>query len=332
MMKTIFIFIFFLLPSFTYAFSASDFIVNSQATYEIPPGSGNVLILDLTLPELLQSIKIKNSGTALQSDIIKLTVFQDGKSAGWDGDENAIITKSSSPFWDTLLSGGFSEKRIFVTVDISSSAASTRTIKPRLEINSLKFLSGALGPTDKDVLGLERMIRAGTSVPTAPVAPLAGTPEVLSAFTIRWHFIDLSNNEFGFKILDVNLKEVIKKEEANLSYLDEIDLSPNTEYSGRRVLAFNDRGESLSYSLSVFPAAKTLSLPLAALPVAEKVEESALSPEVGGPLSAQEFKDKIQEIQLQIIDLLKQLIEILQQQLVRGQTFLAGLWITLLGK
>ena len=84
-------------------------------------------------------------------------------------------------------------------------------------------------------MGARKIISKDASAPALPAFPLAGSPEVLSTSTIRWHFTDLSLNEFGFKILDGNLKELVRKEEANLSYLDETGLSPNTEYSGRRI-------------------------------------------------------------------------------------------------
>lgn len=318
------------LPVLVSASTASDFIVNSQSAYAIPPGSTKVLILDLTLPEVLKSIKIKNSGTAQQIGISRISVFEDGQSLGWDGDEEEIIIKSSSPFWDTWLSGAFSRKRIFITVNIASAAASGKTIKPQLQIDSVKFVSGDLGPTDTDVFGLERMISAGTSLPTAPVAPLAGTPEVLSALTIRWHFTDLSNNEFGFKILDANLKEVARKEQADLSYLDETGLTPDTEYASRKVIAFNDRGESLSSSLSVFPAVRTLPLPKVeeppVVPIEEITEVEPASAETaaskGGLFSPDELRAQIQEVQLKIIDLLKQLIQLLQEQISAAQASL----------
>lgn len=300
-------------------------VVNNQPTYEVPPGTSKVLILDLTLPEILTSIKIKNAGNAQQIDISQISVFEDGSSPGWDGDEKEVVRKSLSPFFDTLLSGTFSKKRIFVTVDIPASASSGKTIKPQVKVDIL----------DEEILGLERTILAGASSPTTPVAPLAGTAEALSTSTIRWHFTDMSNNEFGFKILDGNLNTVVKKEEANLSYLDEIGLSPDTEYSGRMAVAFNDRGESLGSSLAAFSAVRTLELPEA--PAAEEVlpseEVEAQPAEEGmgaGPelTTVESLRAQIQALQLQLIELLKQLIQVLRGQLVKVQNFMAGLWTT----
>ncbi|MFH1820667.1 MAG: hypothetical protein ABH805_02035 [Candidatus Nealsonbacteria bacterium] len=252
---------------------ASDFTINNQSMYDVPPGSSKVLILDLSLPETLQSIRIDNAGTAEQRDISKISVFEDGASSGWDGDEKEIVNRSTTPFFDTILLGTFSSKRIFVTVNIASTAVSYRTIKPKFKLDSLVFVSGGTGPTDEELLGLERKIVAGASQPTAPVAPLPGTPEILSSTAIRWHFTDLSNNEFGFKILDGNLKTIVKQEEANLTYLDETGLLPSTAYSGRRVVTFNDRGES--FVSLIFPEVVTLAKEMIEEPVVEEpvVEE-----------------------------------------------------------
>lgn len=312
----------FLVPGVAICSLTSDFKVNNQSTYAIPPGTNQVLILDLTLSESLKSIKINNAGTAQQWDISKISVFEDGPSLGWDGDEKEIVSRSSSPFFDTLLSGDFSAKRIFVTVDISANAASEKTIKPQVQVDVL----------DEEIIGFERMILAGASYPTAPVAPLAQTGEPLSTSTIRWRFLDLSNNEFGFKILDNQLRVAAKKENAGISYLDEIGLNPSTCYSGRRAVAFNDRGES-NYSVN-FSEVCTLALPVvevaepasAEAPAgkeetaaeevpAEEVAEEVPAEKPVSEMTAEELKVKIFEIQQKIIELLNQLIQLIQQQI-----------------
>jgi len=310
------------IPAAVSAYTADDFTVNQHSTYAVPPGTTKLLILDLTSPEPIDSIKIKNAGTAQQTDLSKISIYKDGSSPGWDGDETEFFSKSSSPFWETWLSGP-SQTRIFVTVDINSSAVSERTIKPQLEINSVKFTPGESGPSDRAITGFEREILAVAGLPTIPVSPSAGTPEALSASTIRWHFTDMSNNEFGFKILDGNLNELVRKEQADISYIDETGLEPDTEYSGRRIVAFNDRGESSITSLSIFKPARTLALPeIEVVPekeeeeegeeVVEIVPEKKPEPEL---TTAEQLRAKIRELQLKLIELLNQLIELLQQQL-----------------
>lgn len=314
-----------LAPSLVLGSTASDFIVNSQPTYTVPPGTTELLILDLTLPSTgLTSIKINNAGNVAQYDISQLSIYEDGSSPGWDGDESERIRKSLSPFFDVVLNGDFSKQRIFVIVGVNSNTYTGKTIKLEIEINSAVFSNSVFnGPTDKKITGFERMILAGTSIPSVPVSPMAKKGEALSASTIRWYFTDLSNNEFGFKILDSNLKEVVRKEEANISYLDEINLQPDTEYSGRRIVAFNDRGESLSTVLTVFPAVRTLPLPpdLTSEVNASTSEVDVLVVEL---TPEEELRVKIQELQQKIIDLLKQLILLLQEQISAAQASLFG--------
>ena len=331
MKRIILILVFVLVPSLTHGSTAGDFTVNPQSTYDVPPGSTKVLILDLTLPGTnLTSIKIHNAGTVAQSNLSQLLIYEDGPSPGWDGDESERIVKSSSPFWDIEHTGDFSKQRIFVTVDVSSTTYSGKTIKPELEVNSVLFSNSAFnGPTDKKITGFERIILAGTDTPSVPVPPFAQKGEAISTSTIRWHFTDLSNNEFGFKILDSNLKEVARKEEANISYIDETGLEPDTEYSGRQVSAFNDKGQSSATNLAVFPAVSTLTeAPLVikeeGLGSGEVVEEEVTEEEevVEEPTTAEELRAKIQELQEKIVELLKQLIQLLQQQISQAQASL----------
>ena len=331
-MRIILIFIFIFIPALSLASNVSDFIVNPQSTYDVSPGATDLLILDLTLPGTgLTSIKINNAGTVQQYDISRLSIYEDGQSPGWDGDEKEIVRKSFSPFFDTALLGNFFGQRIFVTADIGSTTYSGKTIKPEIKVNSAVFSDSALtGPADAAVTGLERKIVAGSGFPYIPLSPLAQKSEAISTSTIRWHFMDLSNNEFGFKILDENLKTVALGLE-NISYLDETGLEPNTEYSSRKIVAYNDRGQSIVFGISIFPAARTLPLP-----VVEVTEEPASAPtstevsagEVeasagkGGPLSPDELRVLIEEIQSQIIELLKQLIQLLSEQLSAAQASL----------
>lgn len=331
------------MPTIACGSTASDFTVNRQSTYDVSYGTTKLLILDLTLPQppagetyQLQSIKIHNQGTADHTIISKLIIWEDGSSVGWDGDERSAAQVIAVPFFDTeisaALSGGFQEyskndswQRLFVTLDINTTATAKKTTKPQLLVGSCIFFTPtANGPTDTPVAGFERSIVYGASIPTVPVAPLAKTPEALSTSTIRWHFLDLSNNEFGFKILDAELNEVARNETSNLSYIDETGLEPNTKYSGRRVVAFNDRGENLGMNTAIFSAVRALALPEVEEPAEEEIPEDGIG--AGGQEEEEEatttewLKAKIQELQLKLIELLNQLVEVLQQQLASIKT------------
>lgn len=321
MKKIYFIVLLFFVPGIAYGSTASDFKINNQSVYAVPADTTKLLILDLTLPDIgLTSIKIHNAGTAQQYNISKISIYEDGPSPGWDGDELEKTKKSLSPFWDTELSGDFFQQRIFVTVDITSTTQSGTTIKPELAINSALFSNPALsGPSDQQITGLERTILTGANIPTAPFAPIAQNGEALTTSVIRWHFTDLSDNEFGFKILDGNLKEVARTEQANLAYLDETGLQPDTEYAGRRIVAFNDRGENSVSASSVFPAKKTL----AAVKVVENIEPviavtttnaTATTEEAApAPTLFETIQTKIADLQRQINDFIKQLDEFIKQ-------------------
>lgn len=299
-MRRIFLLLFFIfLPTIATASVAEDFKVNPQSTYDIPYNTSRVLVLDLTLSAPKQSIILSNAGTADHTVISELTFWQDGSSADWNGDETEVARVLSPPFFDTAISGNFSG-RIFVTADIKNIASlQEKTFQFQVKENS-----------EVKATGFERKIVHNASGPTIPIAPIARTPEAISSTTLRWHFQDQSNNEFGFKILDGNLRVVARTEQANVSYIDETGLQPDTEYSGRLAVAFNDRGTSLTTVLSNFEAVRTLAAPEEVQPPAEVEGEGE---------EVVDLRDKIETLQLQLLDLLNQLIQVLQEQIAASQ-------------
>lgn len=317
MKKIILVSIFIFISSLFPALAAGDIVVNNQSTYAMPPGSTKVLVLDLTLPEKLTSIKISNLGTAQHSDISNLSIYEDGTSAGWDGDESIRITRSLSPFWDVEYASDFSKQRIFVTIDATSTIVFDKTIQVQVVINS-----------SATITGLARKILPGASPLAPPVAPLAKSGQALSTSTIRWNFMDLSTNEFGFRIKDASLKTKAEIEQADFAYLDETGLAPNTCYSGRRVHAFNDRGES--FPSLIFAEVCTLAAPvIAEVPPPETPGVSSSTPGVkeAEPPVIQEdlditIRQKIIEVLNQIIQLLQEKIKLLQASIFHALQFL----------
>lgn len=282
------------------------FTVNPQSTYDVPYGTNDVLILDATLSEPVQSIEIHNTGNADNTVISELMILGDGASPGFDGDEKELARVLYSPFFDWQISGNF-DARIFVTIDLKPNFINQKTITPQL------LVGGEVKAT-----GLERIIRHDASAPTAPMTPLAKNGEALSSTSVRWHFTDLSNNEFGFKILDSSLKEVAQNEGENVSFVDETGLQPDTEYSGRLVVSFNDRGTSLTTALSNFTAVRTLKEE--SKEMEEAPPQEIETPESQGEEStAKSLQEKIEALQLQLIDLLEQLVEVLQKQIGDAQ-------------
>ena len=304
MRKIIAILLFFLAPLLVNG-ATGDITVNNQSTYAVPSGTTRVLILDLTLPEKLTSIKILNLGDAQQSDISGIYIFEDGSSSGWDGDEKEIARESIYPFWDTEIPAVSSQLRIFVLVDIASAVTSGKTIRPQATINS-----------DKMITGVERTISTEASIPDDPQAPLARFGEAISTSTIRWNFLDSANNEFGFRIKDSSLKTKAEVLQTDLSYIDETGLQSNTCYSGRRVSAFNDRGEG-SASLN-FTEVCTLqeSLPPVEVPVVQEPTSTPpiVTEEVTPPVEKPVAEMTVDEIQAKIAEILVQ-VAVLQEQL-----------------
>jgi len=275
MRKIIAILLFLLAPLLVNG-ATGDIVVNNQSTYDVPGGTDKLLILDLTLPGNLSSIKIINLGTAQQWDISAIYILEDGASPGFDGDEHEIFRKSSSPFWDTEMSASSSKTRIFITVDVVAAAGSGKTIKPQATINS-----------DQTITGVERTISALASIPDVPQAPLVRFGEALATSTIRWNFLDMANNELGFRIKDTSLKTKVEIIQQDLSYVDETGLQANTCYSGRRVSAFNDRGEgSASLNFAEVCTPQEPSPVIEEVPVIETpVEETtSMSPVVEEPV------------------------------------------------
>ncbi len=84
-----------------------------------------------------------------------------------------------------------------------------------------------------------------TSTPAAPTSPIAGTPQSLSANSIRWYFTDNSDNEDGFRMHDTNhTVEIVKATPSTyIEHIDEANLLPNTTYT-RHFHAYNSIGES----------------------------------------------------------------------------------------
>ena len=82
------------------------------------------------------------------------------------------------------------------------------------------------------------------AIPTVPTNIL---PTVLSSNSIRWNFTDNSDNETGFRVYTNADVIATSSAIANLTYLDEIGLSENTQYT-RYVKAYNSYGESASSS------------------------------------------------------------------------------------
>jgi len=83
----------------------------------------------------------------------------------------------------------------------------------------------------------------GGDNPTPPSAPSRLEPDVVSASSIQWNFEDTASNEIGFKLYDEDQLIINDVATADLSYIVETGLSPDTQYR-RYVAAYNSDGSS----------------------------------------------------------------------------------------
>ena len=65
--------------------------------------------------------------------------------------------------------------------------------------------------------------------------PIISTPQALSSTSIRWNFTDTASTETGFKLYDSSNNLLATSTNANATYIDETNLTPNTQYTGRYI-------------------------------------------------------------------------------------------------
>lgn len=258
----------------------------------------------------LNSIKVSNGGTVTDLEITQICVWEDGSTAGWNGgaDETKKGCLTTSTKWGQAITGNISafslyryprgtnsQERIFITVDISLDAQPTRYFQAKLVAGSgtsapVRMVNDSAnnGPTNTDIVAnVRNVVAPAAPVPSPPVAPTAQTPEAVATDTIRWKFTDNSDVESGFKIIaDSEVK--VSASVANLSFLDEKGLEPNTQYSGRKVIAFNAGGESPASA--EFPAIYTLAPTPSSLVKLEYGKNAITVQVVGGPTNLTEAK------------------------------------------
>ncbi|KKR08139.1 MAG: hypothetical protein UT32_C0003G0015 [Parcubacteria group bacterium GW2011_GWC2_39_14] len=93
-----------------------------------------------------------------------------------------------------------------------------------------------------------------------PTTPNRLEPTVVSPTSIQWNFADTSGVEYGFRLYDETPTLISDVGSANLSYIVETGLNPNTRYQ-RNVTAYNGDGESSSASLGpIYTYANTPSI------------------------------------------------------------------------
>ena len=138
----------------------------------------------------LSSIKISNTGTATDSDISAIKIWQEsGATEGFQSGEDTLIGSDSSgtKFTATITTGSATvftsssaNRRIYATVDIVASPTNGRTFITRLVVDSLLFVSET-GNTATELDGPSDSAITNTNTQTidklAPSAPTYNTAE-----------------------------------------------------------------------------------------------------------------------------------------------------------
>ncbi len=155
-----------------------------------------------------------------------------------------------------LLGPGVSQS-ITVLVDIAGLSAGNYN-SSNIQIGAGNGACGDIGGIpNKSNLNFTQNVAISLTVNPAPsrVLPIPKAPEIgqgqaLSPTVIRWNFTDQANNETGFRLWEkTDSRERIIVDTSpfvveNLSYLDEINLLPNTQYSNRYVQTFTGQWTS----------------------------------------------------------------------------------------
>lgn len=167
-------------PGYFNGFLAVEMNLIDVTTTPLDIFTTNNLVLDFEIPasgaaQTLSMLTIKNNGSAIDSDA-KLSLFSDGASIGFDGDENdwGDFTYSGSGSWTWSGSENVpaTGSRLFITATIPSSVTDGRTL--RLSVNQLlpefmshydgSFTNGCLlsgfhdGPVDSELSNQTELI------------------------------------------------------------------------------------------------------------------------------------------------------------------------------
>jgi hypothetical protein len=138
----------------------------------VGPGEGPVLGLDLTLPgngyrsDLLEHLKVINSGNATEEELAGLALWSDGNGNGqWDGPGGGDSALGSLAWLDGVWQTGLSSipipaggLRVFVTFTVSPSLADSATVRLALPLGGLSMESDNDGPLDNLVRNAEQQI------------------------------------------------------------------------------------------------------------------------------------------------------------------------------
>lgn len=145
-------------------FSSLQVSAPATPSATVSPGDGPLLALDLVVPangyrsDVLQGVRVRNTGTATGADIASMALWRDGGDGAFSpgsGDDAWLgaMTPVGADWRSPLLSEpvGGAGARLFVGVTLSGAAAESVTVNLRVPRDGIDYASGNDGPNDADV-------------------------------------------------------------------------------------------------------------------------------------------------------------------------------------
>lgn len=201
----------------------------------------------------LSSLTVSNAGSAVDADIAAIKVWEDGASAGFDGDETEVGSDTASPYWGQSISTASASaytstsnnERIFITIDIASSPTHGSTVQGQLGVNSVVLVSTNDGPTDSALTNANtQTIRVSTSSSSSPPDT---TPPSNPSITINDGAETTASAEVTLSLQVTDGSWVEVSEDASLSD------APQVKYTGN-----NSTPMTMSFTLSAGEGEKTV--------------------------------------------------------------------------
>jgi len=291
----------------------------------------------------ISSVTVSNTGTALDSDISAIKVWQeDGTTAGFQATQDTLIGSDTSPnFWGLSISTGSavvytasSKDRIYITANISPSALNQRTIKASIGVNGIQFVSTNDGPTNASIVNPYYQTIVTASSPES-VPPTSSITDPLDGATIdagvAYTIYGTSSDEGGSSVQKVEISfdggntwyEVTPLETSDSGFTWKyVWQSPaeGTYNLKTRATDWIGNVETPSSGITVIVATPTAEeeevVEEETVEEEEVVEETPTEEKPITEMTVEELEAKILEIQQKILELLQQLIEMIKEQIL----------------
>ena len=154
----------------------------------VSPGDGPLLALDVVVPangyrgDVLQSVRVVNTGTASTADLATMQLWRDGgdgsfSAGGGDDVPLGTLTPLAGIWQSPVLSVPVSAPgtRLFASITFSASASESVTVRLRVPRNGIDFVSGNDGPNDLDVDPSGGFLVSASPLLASLVVPAAST-------------------------------------------------------------------------------------------------------------------------------------------------------------